>query len=71
MQTGWVGFEVDWRHGAEHMWNRHQISADQAAEALTDDECLVAHPDPASRSDVSARVIGYSQRTDQKGNPDE
>jgi len=50
-----VGFEVDWRRGAEHMWNRHQISVDQAPEALTDDECLVAHPDPASRSGVSAR----------------
>jgi len=55
-----VGFEVDWQHGAEHMWGRHQITVEQASEALADDERIVADPDPTSRSGVSARVIGYS-----------
>lgn len=55
-----VGFDVDWQHGAEHMWIRHQLTVAQANEALGDDEHIVADPDPASRSGVSARVIGYS-----------
>ncbi len=55
-----MGFEVDWHHGAEHMWDRHQVNVEQASEALADDERIVADPDPASRSGVSARVIGYS-----------
>jgi uncharacterized DUF497 family protein len=58
-----VGFDVDWRHGAEHMWDRHQVTVEQAGEALGDDERIVADPDPASRSGVSARVIGYSSAT--------
>jgi len=55
-----VGFYVDWSHGAAHMWDRHQVTVDQASEALADDERIVVDPDPASRSGVSARVIGYS-----------
>ncbi len=55
-----VGFEVDWQHGAEHMGSRHQVTVEQADEALADDARIVADPDPASRSGVSARVIGYS-----------
>ncbi len=53
-------FDVDWSHGAEHMWSGHQLSIEHANEALADDECIVADPDPASRSGQSARVIGYS-----------
>jgi len=41
-----VGFEVDWQHGAEHMWGRHQVTVEQAGEALADDERIVADPDP-------------------------
>jgi len=46
-------------HGAEHIWDGHRVSVEQASEAL-DDERLVAYPDRASRSGVSARAIGYS-----------
>lgn len=42
------------------MWVGHQITVEQANEALEDDGRIVADPDPASRSGVSARVIGYS-----------
>lgn len=51
---------MDWQHGAEHMWSGHQVSVEQANEALADDERIIADPDPASRSGQSARVIGYS-----------
>lgn len=53
-------FEVDWQHGAEHMWTRHRVTVEQANEALADDERIVADPDRASRSSTSARVVGYS-----------
>jgi hypothetical protein len=36
-----VGFDVDWQHGAEHMWSGHQVSVEQANEALADDERIV------------------------------
>jgi hypothetical protein len=52
--------DVDWRHGAEHMWLQHEVSAEQADEALEDVDSIVAFPDPKSRSGRSARVIGYS-----------
>lgn len=60
LQTSWVEFDVDWRHGREHMWDEHHVSVEQANEAPADDEHITADPDPASRSGVSARVIGYS-----------
>jgi uncharacterized DUF497 family protein len=55
-----VGFDVDWQHGAEHMWAGHQVSVEQANEALADDERILVDPDPKSRSGQSARLIGYS-----------
>lgn len=54
-----MGFEVDWRHGAEHMESEHQVSV-EASEALSDADALVYDPDPKSNSGVSARVIGYA-----------
>jgi len=42
------------------MWARHHVSVEQANEALTDDERIIADPDPKSRSGMSVRVIGYS-----------
>lgn len=57
-------FEVDWQHGLEHMWRKHEVSVEQAAETLADDEAIIADPDPASRSGVSARVIGFSPSAD-------
>ncbi|MDP9093101.1 MAG: transposase [Actinomycetota bacterium] len=55
-----MGFEVDWRHGAEHMWSQHEVSVEQASQALADDGLVFVDPDPASTSGRSARVLGYS-----------
>lgn len=55
-----MGFEADWQHGAEHMWTGHQITVEQANQALADVDALLFDPDPASRSGTSARLIGYS-----------
>ncbi len=52
--------DVDWQHGAEHMWSQHQVSVEQATEALDDEDAVVIDPDTKSRSGQSARVIGYS-----------
>ncbi len=52
--------DVDWQHGAEHMWSQHQVSVEQANEALDDADAVVIDPDTKSRSGQSARIIGYS-----------
>jgi hypothetical protein len=39
-----VRFEVDWRHGAEHMRDQHQISVEEANEALADADALLYDP---------------------------
>ena len=55
-----VGFDVDWTYGREHMWDGHQVSVEEANEALADTAAMLADPDPKSRSGTSARLIGYS-----------
>lgn len=55
-----MGFDVDWTHGAEHMWDRHRLTVAEATEALDDVDALLLDPDPTSTSGRSARVIGYS-----------
>lgn len=40
------------------MWERHQITPEQAEEALADEQCVVFEPDYASVSGQSIRVIG-------------
>lgn len=52
--------DVDWQHSAGHAWSKHQVSVDQADEALADPDALLYDPDPTSKSGVSARLIGYS-----------
>lgn len=42
------------------MWSQHQVSVEQATEALADEDSVVIDPDTKSRSGQSARVIGYS-----------
>ena len=42
------------------MFERHGVTLEQAAEALTDGDAIVFDPDPASRSGLSLRVIGWS-----------
>lgn len=51
---------VDWSHRAEHILVRHEVTVDQATEALADVNRVVLDPDPAGRSGVSVRVIGWS-----------
>ena len=55
-----MGLDVDWRHGAEHMRAGHQVTVEQANEALADVNALLFDPDPGSRSGTSARLIGFS-----------
>jgi hypothetical protein len=51
---------VDWGERSEYIRAKHQTTVDQANEALADPDRVVLDPDPASRSSVSIRTIGYS-----------
>lgn len=51
---------VDWKHRAGYMDQRHGVSVEIANEALTDTDALVWNPDPKSESGASIRVVGYS-----------
>lgn len=51
---------VDWNERSEYIWAKHQVTVEQANEALADPARLMLTPDPASRSGVSSRTIGYS-----------
>lgn len=42
------------------MWERHEVAASEADEAITDIAAVWFDPDPHSRSGRSVRVIGYS-----------
>ena len=53
--------DVDWTHGAAHMWERHGVTVAEANGALSDSLALVLDPDPKSKSGKSIRVIGYSE----------
>lgn len=52
--------EVDWKHRADYMSERHGLSTAEANEALVDVDALWFDPDPKSESGQSVRVIGYS-----------
>jgi hypothetical protein len=54
---------VDWTH-ADHMRDKHNVTEDQADEALRDPDRVVIEPDYKSRSGKSARILGYSQSFD-------
>ena len=54
-------FDVDWQHGAEHMWVTHNVSVLEAGEALADVDAQLFDPDPKGTSGASARVLGYSR----------
>lgn len=45
------------------MRHRHQISTNEANEALSDPDRVVLDPDPASKSGRGTRTIGYSPTT--------
>ncbi|WP_343599552.1 transposase [Mycobacterium sp.] len=51
---------VDWCRRADYIRERHGISAAWADEAVNDRHAVWQVPDPASRSGLSVRVIGYS-----------
>lgn len=53
---------MDWAHGAGHMQASHQITPEEANEAVTDIDAVWFDPDPHSKSGRSVRVIGYSHR---------
>ena len=51
---------MDWTHGAGHMQASHQVTQEEADEAVTDIDAVWFDPDPHSKSGRSVRVIGYS-----------
>jgi len=55
-----VKVDVDWTHGAGHMQASHQVTPEEADEALADIDAVWFDPDPHSKSGRSVRVIGYS-----------
>jgi hypothetical protein len=55
-----VKVDVDWTHGAGHMQASHQVTPEEADEAVTDIDAVWFDPDPHSKSGRSVRVIGDS-----------
>lgn len=45
---------------AEHMLHGHGITVEQANEAVNDIDAIWYDPDPASKSGLSVRVVGWS-----------
>ncbi len=45
---------------ATHMWEAHHVTIEEADEAISDIDAVWFEPDPASRSGLSTRVVGYS-----------
>jgi hypothetical protein len=41
-----MGLDVDWQHGADHMHAQHQVTVQQANEALADPDALLFDPTP-------------------------
>lgn len=50
---------VDWRHGADHMWDHHKVTIGEATEALADPDLAWLEPDPKGKSGRSVRAIGF------------
>jgi hypothetical protein len=42
------------------MWENHRVRPEQASEAVDDLDALVYSPDPASKSGLTDRIVGYS-----------
>lgn len=51
---------MDWSRRAHYIWARHSIEPSWADEAVGDAQAVWLVPDPASRSGLAVRVIGYS-----------
>lgn len=50
---------TNWEHRA-HYIQKHGVTVAQAEEALADPNRVTLNPDPASKTRLSARTIGYS-----------
>jgi hypothetical protein len=50
-----VKVDVDWTHGAGHMQASHQVTPEEADEALADIDAVWFDPDPHSKSGRSVR----------------
>ena len=51
---------MDRTHGGGHMQASHQVTPEEADEALAGIDAVWFDPDPHSKSGRSVRVIGYS-----------
>jgi hypothetical protein len=56
---------VDSSERGDYIVTKHQVTPTQADEALNDPDRLVLDPDPASRSGVGVRTIGYCASRDE------
>lgn len=56
-----AAIDVDWTHGAAHMWTNHKLAVTEASEAVADIDAVWFDPDPHSKSGQSVRVISYSR----------
>lgn len=48
------------REARRHMWESHRVTPAEADEAVEDVEAVWYEPDPASKSGLTSRVVGYS-----------
>jgi hypothetical protein len=55
-----VPVRVDWSRRTDYIRNQHGIEVAWADEAVNDAHAVWLRPDPASRTGLSVRVIGYS-----------
>ena len=51
---------MDWCFRSDYVRERHVIEVEWANEALDDPDALRIDPDPASRSGLSVRTVGFS-----------
>lgn len=61
--NGGMGRKVDWSYRGEYMERRHGVSSIKANDALNEPDAVTIHPDPASVSGQSTRVIGRARST--------
>jgi hypothetical protein len=54
--------DLDWRYGADHMWEKHGVTVREANEAVRDPDRVLVNPDYNSQSGRTVRIIGYCQQ---------
>ncbi len=57
---GPVSGQVDWSHRGDYIVTKHDVTPDEADEAVNDPERIVIDPDYNSTSGRSTRIIGFS-----------